>query len=127
MSLFGCSKYKVDLARKWKQQNAGLFKVQKETFTRNQLNVIKCEHFLDFLFSSGLLQDTAYGVQKLKLASGEKETVPKAILTSQYSHVIGLYKKACKNVNYDALSDSSLWNILNNTEAIKTKVTGRFR
>ena len=68
---------------------------------------------LDFIFSSGLLQDTAYGVQKLKFARGKEETVPKAILTSRYSHVIGLFKEACKNVNYDALSDSSLWNILN--------------
>ena len=59
------------------------------------------------------MQDTAYGVQKLKFASGEKEAVPKVILTSWYSHVIGLYKEVCKNVNYDALSDSSLWNILN--------------
>ena len=67
MSLFGCSKYKVDLARKSKQQNAGLLKVQKETFTRNRLNFNKCEHFLDFIFSNGLLQDTAYGVQKLKI------------------------------------------------------------
>ena len=62
MSLFGCSKYKVDLARKWKQQNADLLKVQKETFTRNRLDFNKCELFLDFIFSSGLLQDTAYGV-----------------------------------------------------------------
>lgn len=53
MSLFGCSKYKVDLARKWKQQNAGLFKVQKETFTRNRLNFNKCKHLLDFIFPVG--------------------------------------------------------------------------
>ena len=51
--------------------------------------------------------------KNLKFASGEKEMVQKDILTTQYSHVIGLYKEASKNVNYDALSDSSLWNILN--------------
>ena len=113
MSLFGCSKYKVDLKRIWKQQNACLFKVQKDTFTRNQFNFNKCEHFLDFIFSSGLLQDIAYGVQKLKFTSGEKETALKAIITSQHNNIICLYKEACKNVNYDVLSESSLWNILN--------------
>ena len=63
--------------------------------------------------------------KNLKFASGEKEMVQKDILIIQYSLVIGLYKEACKNVNYDALSDSSLWYI--QTEAIKAKVTGRFR
>ena len=105
-SLFGSSKYKVDLKRIWKQQNACLFKVQKDTFTRNQFNFNKCEHFLDFIFSCGLLQDIAYGVQKLKFTSGETETALKAIITSQHSHIICLYKEACKILNYDILSES---------------------
>ena len=113
MSLFGCSKYKVDLARKWKQQNADLLKVQKETFTRNRLDFNKCELFLDFIFQVGSCKTQHMVHKNLKFASGEKEMVQKDILIIQYSLVIGLYKEACKNVNYDALSDSSLWNITN--------------
>ena len=34
---------------------------------REQVDIAKCEHFLDYLFTSGMLQDVAYGVTILKL------------------------------------------------------------
>ena len=65
------------------------------------------------LFSQVGSCKTAYDVQKLKFTSGEKERALKTIITSQHSHILCLYKEACKNVNYAVLSESSLWNILN--------------
>ena len=112
MNLFGCSKYKIDQARKWKIENHANIVPEKVSFTRNRLNIDKCEHFVDFIFSSGLLQDVAYGVHKIKFDCGKKETVPKAILTTRYSHAIGFYKQNCEKTAYEPLSESSLWGIL---------------
>ena len=67
----------------------------KVQFKRNKQNVSKCEHFLDFVFMSGLLQDVAYCVTKIKYDSGEKHKVAHAVLTTKYSHVISSYLQSC--------------------------------
>ena len=108
MALFGCSRYKIDQACRWKDENQGSLVPEKVCFTRNRLNIEKCEHFLDFIFSSGLLQDVAYGIHKIRFDSGTKETIPKAIPTTRYSHAIGFYKKNCLKTDYEPLSDSTL-------------------
>ena len=41
----------------------------------------KIGHFLELLFSRGLLQNVAYGVNKIKFDSGEQLKVANAILT----------------------------------------------
>ena len=51
----------------------------------------KIEHFLEFLFSRSLLQDVAYGVNKIKFDLGEQQKVPNAILTMKYCHTIAFY------------------------------------
>ena len=70
------------------------------------------EHFIEFVFSSGLIQDVAYGVTKLKFDSGDEQTIPHAVLTAKYSHVIAFYLQFCKDMGYDALSESSFWRIV---------------
>ena len=55
IEIFGCSKYQVDVARKLKSGNAGLAIPHKEEFKRIHLDHTKCEHFLDFVFTRGLL------------------------------------------------------------------------
>ena len=72
----------------------------------------KMEHFLEFLLSRGLLQDVAYGVNKIKFDSGEQPKVANAILTMKYSHTIAFYKDICQEINYSAMSDTSLWRVL---------------
>ena len=64
------------------------------------------------MFSSGLLQDVAYGVSKIKYDSGDTQTVPHTVLTTKYSHTIQLYLDLCKEVNYIPVSESTLWRIL---------------
>ena len=54
------------------------------------------EHFLDFIFSSGMLKDAAYGVTKIKYDSGEEQKVAYAILTTKFSHAIAFYIESCK-------------------------------
>ena len=72
METFNCTKYKIEQARKWNAINSGLVLPIKVQFKRNKLNVSKYEHFLNFVFMSGLLQNVAHGVTKIKYDSGEE-------------------------------------------------------
>ena len=44
-------------------QGKGLCIPEKKEFTRHRLDFNKSEYFLDFIFSSGMLQDVVSGVQ----------------------------------------------------------------
>ena len=72
----------------------------------------KVEHFIDFIFSNGLLQDVAYGVSKWKYDSRDVQTIPHMILKSKYSHTIAFYQQSCFESSYTSLSESTLWGIL---------------
>ena len=74
----------------------------------------KIGHFLELLFSRGLLQNVAYGVNKIKFDSGEQQKATNAILTMKYSHTIAFYKEICQEINYSPMSDTSLWRVLPN-------------
>ena len=53
----------------------------------------KVEHFIDLIFSNGLLQDVAYNVTKLNYNSGDEQTIPHVILKSKYIHTIAFYQQ----------------------------------
>ena len=110
---FGCSKYQVDMARKLRSIQKGLTIPERKPIRRNKLNTYKMEHFIEFLFASGLLQDVAYGVTKIKFDSGTVQTIPHAILTSKYSHTVAFYLQMCNDVGFQPLSGSTLIRILN--------------
>ena len=93
MEHFNCSRYCVDKARKWNSSNFGLKLPEKTKFTRNRMDLQKCEHFLDFVITSGLLQDVAYGMTKIKYDSGVVQKVVHAILTTKFSHATMFYIK----------------------------------
>ena len=113
MEAFGCSRYKVDQARKLSSNNSGLvIPSVTKTVVRSRLNQDKVEHFLEFIFTSGLLRDVAYGVTKIKFDSGDEQKVAHAVLIAKRSHTIAFYNQICKNDNYTPLSESSLWRIL---------------
>ena len=76
------------------------------------MDIDKAEHFLDFLFPSGILQDNAYGTTKVKFQSGEGQHIAHAVITLKFSHTIAFYKQYCDSTKYSPLSDSSLWHIL---------------
>ena len=112
MEIFGCSRYKVDQARKMKSREKGVNRPENTKFRRTRLNAEKAEHFIQFLFSSGLMQDVAYGATTIKFDSGDSQSVPHAILQSKFSHTIRFYLDVCENIGFAALSESSLWRIL---------------
>ena len=80
--------------------------------SKNKRKIKKFERFLECLFSIGILQDAAYGVNKIKFGSGEKQKVSNIILTMKYSPTISYYKQVCYESLFSSLSDSSLWRML---------------
>lgn len=112
MKEFSCSRYIVDESRKLRAKSGALIPIEIKKFQRKRLNINSARHFLDFLFSSGLIQDIAYGTNTLIFSSGQKQLLPKSILTLSRNHTIQEYKHYCSNTNFEALSDSSLWKIL---------------
>ena len=124
MNLFGCTKYQVDTARKWRSSNDSLLLPQHQVHKRLTLDTNKCEHFLEFIFNSGLLQDVAYGVSRIKFDSGIVQKVANAVLTTKYSHTIALYEMNCASIGYKPLSQRSLWRILKAVKLSTRKCLG---
>ena len=68
--IFGCKKHQIDQACKIQMEKSGLSIPEKKKIHWCRMPQEKIEHFLEFLFSRGLLQDVAYGVKKIKFDSG---------------------------------------------------------
>ena len=96
MELFGCTKHKVDMAKKWRRAYGPLQQRPEKRQFRQKLNLQQAKHFLEFLFGSNLMQDVSYGTMVIKFDSGEKQVLPQAVLTAMRSHVVQDYKRHCK-------------------------------
>ena len=57
------------------------------------MDMRKVEHFIDLIFSNGLLQDVAYNVTKLNYNSGDEQTIPHMICKSKHIHTIAFYQQ----------------------------------
>ena len=78
------------------------------------MNIDHAKHFLEFLFSSGLMQDIAYESTTLVYSNGEKQALSKSILKMTKNHTIEAYKQYCLEMNIPVkISNSSLRAILN--------------
>ena len=99
MKYFHCSKRKIEQARALQVKEEGVHSKEIVTFKRNRMNTEKCEHFLNFLFSSGLIQDVAYGMTNIKFDSGDVQSIPHTILQTKFSHTIDFYNTSCSELN----------------------------
>ena len=124
MEKFGCNLYQVKKARQARSASEGLLLPTKEKHTRLRLDMAKAEHFLDYMFNSGLLQDVAYGVNRLRFDNGTNLKVANAVLTTKFSHAIMLYENTCEAANYQPLSVQSLFRILRNIKPSQRKCLG---
>ena len=111
-TFFVCSKHYIDKARALKASEIGVTLPKNEKLKRNRMSREKFEHFLQFLFSSDILQDVAYGVTNLKFDDGTTQTVPHTVLKTKFSHAIKFYTDVCDATKFIPLSDSSMWRIL---------------
>ena len=108
MKLFKFSRYLLDNAKK-----AYFFQeINQSKFTKAKLDCEKAEHFTEFLFSSGAIQEIAYSTIILKFHELESQRIPKAVITVMKSHAICMYKQYCKSLTYKHFLESSLYIIL---------------
>ena len=93
---------KIYLARTWRDfyQGKGLCIPEIKKFICHHLDLNKSEHFLDFTFSSSMLQDVAYGVTKIKYDPGEEQKIAHAILTTKFSYVTAFYIESCEITDF---------------------------
>ena len=121
MNYFECSKHKVDNARKLYSLTEGISIPENKKHKRSKLDLRKCDHFLYFIFHNGLIQDVAYGTTNLTYSSGDTQTIPHAVITARYKHIIAYYLQFCEDNNYESLSESSLYRILKELKPYQRK------
>lgn len=121
---FGCSIYLIKKARSLAANYGPAGSVPQVTVHRNKLDHGKAEHFLDFLFDTGLLQDVAYGTTTLKYDSGDKQTVAHSVLTALKNHVVYAYMKYCDDVSFAHLSRSTLLKIISAIKPSQRRALG---
>ena len=112
MEAFNCSKQKVDEAKKLQVFSDGIKTTDVSKHNRLKLDINKWNHFMDFNFSIGLLQNVAYETSVLKYTNGKKQVVPHAILVARFKHVINYYQKICDE-SFQPLFERTLYRILN--------------
>ena len=76
------------------------------------LSETKVEHFLRFITSDVISQDTAYGTSRIKLQSGEELLVPKPIRKLIPARIIAQYLKICDETEFKPASERTLLRIL---------------
>ena len=115
----GVSKRQIDDARKHADLRGPGMQVNPPEIRRMRLKPAKTDHFLQFISTSSLLQDVAYGTKTIKLDSGEKLLVPAAIRTLIPSRIIRQYQSYCGSVDFEPYSERTLFRILEACSASK--------
>ena len=88
--------------------------IPSEKITRHcvRMDMVKLEHFLDFINRPYFYQDVAYGTRKLKLESGEILTMPNVVGIVTRSTMVSQYMQFCRDENFEPLSRGTLFRIL---------------
>ena len=69
------------------------------------MNQLKCEHFLDFIFTSGILMDVSLWLT----VNASTFTTCCTDCTARFKHAIGSYIEMCSSCEFQLLSKSSLF------------------
>lgn len=122
---FTCNEYEIRRARQILKEYGPCARVEPEKRFYSRMSIDKAVHYIDFLFSSGLLQEQAYGNSKIKFSTGETEIVGSTILNGVFEHAIHEYVIYCKEVSYPHLGVSTLRSILNSMKIkARQKIAG---
>lgn len=122
---FQCSHYEIATARRILKTYGPCAEEPQNERVYSRLSFEKAQHFIDFLFSTGLLQEVAYGTVKLKFDSGDTITVSNTILNGIYEHSIKEYLIYCKEIKYDSLGATTLRKMLHKMKPrIRKKLAG---
>ena len=81
-------------------------------FTSSFFSEDKVDHFLRFITSDMISQDTAYGTSKMKLESGVELAIPKPIRKLIPARIIAQYWTICGESGFKPASTRTLFRIL---------------
>ena len=104
--------YQIKQARSHATEHGAGNVLDKEHLYRVRLDIDKVDHFLDFANRPYFYQDVAFGTRTLKLDSGEKISMPNVVRTVTRSTMVKQYQIFCEEENFDPLSRSTLFKIL---------------
>ena len=74
-------------------------------YNRQIMNQLKCEHFLDFIFTSGILMDVSLWLT----VNANTFTTCCTDCTARFKHAIGSYIEMCSSCEFQLISKSSLF------------------
>ena len=107
------TRYEFSVARRCVLEvGAGLPVQSVAKQTREKVDSVKLDHFLDFITSSNIVQDLQFGRKTLTLSCGMKIDIPIVIRTLLPSRLIKQYNQYCREENYAPLSARNLFRIL---------------
>ncbi len=115
------TKWKIKQARAHAKNVGPGIPVEKLKHHRIRIDSEKSDHFLEFINRPYFYQDVSFGTRKLKLDSGEQLTMPNVVRTVTRSTMIFQYLEFCKEQNFEPLSRSTLYRILDVREASQRK------
>ncbi|XP_063409537.1 uncharacterized protein LOC134692858 [Mytilus trossulus] len=117
----GITIYRIDQARLHfnTSTNLGLQVKNKIKVPHQRMDDSKLEHAISCFFDTSFMQLVSYGTRDLKMDSGENITIPDVIRTTNHSKIIDLYFSYCTESNFEPLSKSTLFKILNTCAATK--------
>ncbi|KXJ06844.1 hypothetical protein AC249_AIPGENE19672 [Exaiptasia diaphana] len=103
-----------------KEQGTGSL-VVKTVQHRVRIDKAKLNHFLEFTFRPYFYQDVSYGSRTIKLENGEELPMPNIVRTVTRSTVIRQYLEFCEETDFEPMSQSTMWRVLEVQEATQRK------
>lgn len=88
---------------------------------RVRIDKAKLDHFLEFTFRPYFYQDVAYGNRTIKLENGEELSMPNIVRVVARSTIIHQYLDFCKETEFEPMSQSTMWRVLEVQEATQRK------
>lgn len=93
----------------------------KKVQHRVRIDKAKLDHFLEFTFRPYFYQDVAYGNRTIKLDNGEELSMPNIVRTVARSTIIHQYLDFCKETEFEPMSQSTMWRVVEVQEATQRK------
>ncbi|CAF1459116.1 unnamed protein product [Adineta ricciae] len=118
---FGASQHAIKTAHKMFDGQTYILENGTKPCIRQRADPETIKHFVSWLVESNTLVSGSYGLTVLRMDNGEKQEVPQQILQLQKSHAIFYYKKYCDETDYESLSTSKLYDILNSIKPSQQK------
>ena len=106
------TEWQVQKAKEHAKKTGPAIPVEKLKRHRVRVDMKKVDHFLDYVNRPYFYQDVAFGTHSLELESGEILTMPNVVCTVTRSTMIALYMGLCRDEEFEPLSRSALYRIL---------------